>query len=134
MYKFALLSVLALAACGDPNTAAVNARPSALTDIDRVAVKAGLVDGLKDPSAAQLRNVVAYDLSNGQGRAICGEVNGKNALGGYVGFRPFYLRMKGAELVSMVVSTGARDEYLSGYVAATCADAAAGRMMINGSL
>lgn len=135
MYKIAfLLPALALAACADPNTSAVGTRPSALADIDRVAVQAGLVDGLKDPSAAQLRNVLAYDLSNGQGRAICGEVNGKNALGGYVGFRPFYLRMKGKELVSMVVSTGAQDEYMSEHVARTCSSAATGRMMINGNL
>lgn len=38
---------------------------------------------LHDPSSAQFRNLRA---KNG---FLCGEVNGKNRLGAYVGFRPF---------------------------------------------
>jgi len=40
---------------------------------------------LKDPSTAQFRNLTFHEKS----RAICGEINGKNSYGGYVGFRPF---------------------------------------------
>ncbi|WP_298698177.1 hypothetical protein [uncultured Brevundimonas sp.] len=43
---------------------------------------------LRDPTSAQFRNVRVVDQVNGS-RAFCGEVNGKNAYGGYVGFEPF---------------------------------------------
>lgn len=39
-----------------------------------------------DPGAMQLRNV--RRVANG---GLCGEVNGRNAFGGYVGFRRFYI-------------------------------------------
>jgi len=42
---------------------------------------------LKDPNSAQIRKV--YRNSFGSGFVYCGEVNGKNAYGGYVGFKPF---------------------------------------------
>lgn len=38
---------------------------------------------LKDPSSAQFRDVKKT------GKAVCGEVNGKNAYGAYVGFKHF---------------------------------------------
>lgn len=38
---------------------------------------------MRDPDAAQFRSI--WSSSNG----VCGEVNGKNAFGAYVGFRPF---------------------------------------------
>ena len=40
---------------------------------------------LNDPSSAQFRNVTL----NRNTRTVCGEVNAKNAYGGYVGFRWF---------------------------------------------
>ncbi|ATC26499.1 hypothetical protein [Caulobacter vibrioides] len=39
--------------------------------------------GLRDPSSAQFRDVRA------RGDVVCGEVNGKNGFGAYVGFRRF---------------------------------------------
>lgn len=39
---------------------------------------------LLDPASAQFRGVNLYD-----GRFLCGEVNAKNRVGGYVGFRKF---------------------------------------------
>ncbi|HQS97325.1 MAG: hypothetical protein B7X90_11180 [Novosphingobium sp. 17-62-19] len=42
---------------------------------------------LRDPSSAEFRNIMQGSS------ATCGEVNGKNALGAYVGFKPFvYVR------------------------------------------
>lgn len=40
---------------------------------------------LRDPSSAQFREVEAVD------GAVCGEINGKNAYGGYAGFTRFYV-------------------------------------------
>jgi hypothetical protein len=41
---------------------------------------------LVDPSSAQFRNVGVH------GDLVCGEVNGKNRMGAYVGFQRFYVR------------------------------------------
>jgi len=46
-----------------------------------------VADRLKDPGAAQFRNVRVVPYL--EGKVICGEVNGKNSYGAYVGFRQF---------------------------------------------
>lgn len=48
---------------------------------------ASVANSLKDPSSAQFRNVRIASYKGGS--VVCGEVNGKNSYGGYVGFRPF---------------------------------------------
>jgi hypothetical protein len=40
---------------------------------------------LKDPESARFRNVFVSP----RGRAVCGEVNAKSSMGGYVGFKRF---------------------------------------------
>lgn len=42
---------------------------------------------LIDPSSAQFRNVAV--MSRLTGESVCGEVNGKNRMGGYTGFKRF---------------------------------------------
>lgn len=44
-------------------------------------------DSLKDPDSARFRNVGIRQF--GELRIVCGEVNGKNSYGGYVGFVRF---------------------------------------------
>lgn len=58
--------------------------------------KSAVANMLKDPGSAQFRNVrlVPY----GQGSVICGEVNGKNSYGGYVGFKAFVAGINFAEM------------------------------------
>jgi hypothetical protein len=53
-----------------------------VADAKKVAANA-----LRDPSSAQFRNVKA--VTNDLGAAVCGEINGKNAFGGYAGFQDF---------------------------------------------
>lgn len=43
-----------------------------------------VVERLSDPQSAQFRNEVIYG-----GTIVCGEVNARNRMGGYVGFRWF---------------------------------------------
>lgn len=43
--------------------------------------------GLRDPDSAQFREVGLF-VYKGK-TVVCGQVNGKNAYGGYVGFKPF---------------------------------------------
>lgn len=42
-------------------------------------------EALNDPESARFRNVILSP----KGRAVCGEINAKNKMGGYVGFRRF---------------------------------------------
>lgn len=44
-----------------------------------------IASSLKDPESARFRNVFVSP----RGRAVCGEVNAKNSMGGYVGFKRF---------------------------------------------
>ena len=50
--------------------------------------QAQVLKRLKDPGSAQFRNVVVSDVTNW----VCGEVNSKNSLGGYVGFKRFMVQ------------------------------------------
>lgn len=49
---------------------------------------------LNDPDSAQFRDDVV--LENGR---VCGEVNSKNKMGGYVGFLPYMFKEKQAPLI-----------------------------------
>lgn len=52
-------------------------------------------DVLKDPDSAKFKNSYqAYRLENGD-LVICGEMNAKNSFGGYVGYEPYYVRLRG---------------------------------------
>ena len=46
--------------------------------------KEAAAQSLRDPSSAQFRNVTT------NGNYVCGEINGKNAFGGFAGFSEFY--------------------------------------------
>jgi hypothetical protein len=49
---------------------------------------------LRDPESARFRNVRSVGDQGVLGEVICGEVNAKNAMGGYVGFRKFHYSEK----------------------------------------
>ena len=51
-------------------------------------IKARVAENLRDPSSALIRNV--FEVDNPDMTIICGEVNGKNAYGGYAGFTWFF--------------------------------------------
>lgn len=72
-FGMALFAIAGCAACGaDENALAI------------AQVQEEVASELFDPSAAQFRDVIVTD------GAVCGQVNGKNRLGGYVGFKPFF--------------------------------------------
>lgn len=54
------------------------------TGLEKGEAKAYVARNLFDPGAAQFRNMFRPDMLH-----WCGEVNGKNKFGGYVGFRRF---------------------------------------------
>ncbi|UXC18532.1 putative periplasmic lipoprotein [Comamonas squillarum] len=53
----------------------------------KASAQEAIARNLKDPAAAQFRNVRVMQFTNG--RVVCGEVNGKNSYGAYVGFKRF---------------------------------------------
>ncbi|MBV7542211.1 hypothetical protein [Acidovorax sp. sic0104] len=57
-------------------------------------VKAMVADGLSDPDSAKFRRLFISEFEEGKGTAtailsLCGEVNAKNKMGGYVGYHRF---------------------------------------------
>lgn len=57
------------------------------------AAKKAVGDLLSDPESAQFRDLKSYPL--GKGERVCGEVNAKNRMGGYVGFVRFVVDLRG---------------------------------------
>jgi hypothetical protein len=51
------------------------------------AVARDVANQMKDPNSAQFRNWHAF--TSDKGLIVCGEVNGRNGFGGYVGFTHF---------------------------------------------
>jgi hypothetical protein len=68
-------------------TLAFGSEPRPVTADELAAVRHAVADRLKDPDSAQIRNVMVSP--DGENLTVCGEVNAKNAYGGYVGFRKF---------------------------------------------
>lgn len=94
---FALVGVLMVSACMQM-TPIVESKPVNLTSKQISDIKSKVTYDFFDPSGAQFRNIRAVDvtLQNGaQERRVCGEVNGKNRMGGYVGFQMFGGIMQG---------------------------------------
>lgn len=73
-----LLAVLVLVGC--------SREPDA-----HAAARAWVLENLRDPNSAQFRRVAT---STRDPNVVCGEVNAKNALGGYSGFRSFHVRIE----------------------------------------
>lgn len=48
-----------------------------------------VADEMRDPESSRFRNVTVVVDANGSD-ALCGQINSKNAYGGYVGFEWFY--------------------------------------------
>ncbi|WP_278369843.1 hypothetical protein [Vreelandella titanicae] len=56
--------------------------------------KEAVANQLRDPESAQFRNI--SETANNLGMAtVCGEVNGKNSYGGYVGYQRFVSQADG---------------------------------------
>jgi hypothetical protein len=62
-----------------------------------------LADLLVDPSSAQVRRLVRND------GAICGEVNAKNRMGGYVGFKAFFAPKAGEAKINPEFSPDSKE-------------------------
>ncbi|WP_395543272.1 hypothetical protein [Neotabrizicola sp. sgz301269] len=80
----------------------VESRPVSLTSGQISQIKGSMAYDLKDPGSAQFRNIRAADVTLSDGtkeRRVCGELNGKNSFGAYVGFEWFGGKMVGGKFV-----------------------------------
>ena len=89
-------------------------------------------DKMRDPEAARFKSeYTAYRSSVGD-TMVCGTMNGKNAMGGYVGYKPFWIRIRNGNVMAFNIP-GEGDDY--GFeaqaVIKTCADASAGTVMVS---
>jgi hypothetical protein len=74
----------------DPTLAPVPAQSPAPSSqyTDFIAkAKANITSSMRDPSSVQWKGLF---ISKSGAQSLCGEINGKNAYGAYVGFRRFY--------------------------------------------
>ena len=88
-----VLGLFGLTGCMNANAVSVNTFPSkSPTKVFKMA-QIAVSERMRDPESTRFKSeFMAYDLSNGN-KVVCGTVNAKNAMGGYVGYQPFYVRL-----------------------------------------
>ena len=129
--KILAYSMLAvLAACAINNIEATTTPIKSKAIFNKMKLLAS--EQLRDPEATRFKpEYKMYETSSGD-IVLCGSLNGKNAMGGYVGYKPFYMRARGGEVVAFNLADG-NDKY--GFVHATieniCNNAAQGKIMVN---
>lgn len=67
-----------------------------------VEAKAAIRDALKDPDSAKFKGVFVNPAT----KAVCGEVNAKTPMGGYMGYRKFYW-LPGDTFIAQIARTAA---------------------------
>ncbi|GIT95582.1 hypothetical protein JANAI62_22050 [Jannaschia pagri] len=56
-------------------------------------VQTHLEASLRDPESLRFRHAEGFRTVTGD-RIVCGEYNAKNGFGGYVGYQPYYVRLR----------------------------------------
>lgn len=92
MKKALIATALLVAACAE--TTPVPTQRTAVSSSQVNLAKAAITENFKDPRSAQFQRIVGYRVGD-LDTIVCGEINAKNSLGGYVGFRRFYARLRG---------------------------------------
>jgi hypothetical protein len=54
-----------------------------------------LIESLNDPESAKLRKLMYFDDKANNMKVLCGEINAKNRMGGYVGYEKFFIASNG---------------------------------------
>ena len=89
-------------------------------------------DKMRDPEAARFKSEYTAYRSSAGDTIVCGTMNGKNAMGGYVGYKPFWIRVRNGNVMSFrVPSEGDDYGFEAQVITKTCADASAGTVMVS---
>ena len=90
-----------------------------------------IADRMRDPEATRFKNEFSSFQTKQGDYIVCGSLNAKNAMGGYVGYRQFYARIRNNSLEAFNIP-GDDDEYgiVTNAVAKSCRDAAAGKVTV----
>lgn len=72
-----------------PRTAPAPVRTVTVSAQKMAVYQSAVADTLRDPESARFRSVRVVRAADGTD-ALCGQLNAKNAYGGYVGYEPFY--------------------------------------------
>ena len=131
MKKLLPLSLTGILLAGCINTIPIETKPLRSSKIFSQA-KALAADRLRDPEATRYKDeYTAYQASNGD-IIVCGTLNAKNAMGGYVGYKPFYVRMRDGNLAAFNLPSASDDYgYEARQIRQACSDAATGNIMIS---
>ena len=89
-------------------------------------------DKMRDPEAARFKSEYTAYRSSAGDTIVCGTMNGKNAMGGYVGYKPFWIRVRNGNVMSFrVPSEGDDSGFEAQAITKNCADASAGTIMVS---
>ena len=89
-------------------------------------------DKMRDPEAARFKSEYTAYRSSAGDTIVCGTMNGKNAMGGYVGYKPFWIRIRNGNVMAFRIP-GEDDDYglEAQSITKSCADASAGTAMVS---
>lgn len=126
------MAALIISGCGvDVNTIEAQTTPSN----DRVAInraEALVAQRMRDPEATRfLDEKKAFTTSNGD-YIVCGTVNAKNAMGGYVGYKPYYVRIRNGSVASLILPSESDQTGIDlKTVIQACSDADTGKILVS---
>jgi hypothetical protein len=119
-----------LMGCIDPNTIEASTTPiNSASEVNRA--QQLVSERMRDPEATRFKpEYQAYRTSVGD-IIVCGTLNGKNAMGGYVGYKPYYVRIRNGSIQAFsTVSENDEYSFELNEIQTACADAAAGTIMV----
>jgi hypothetical protein len=92
MYWIALTMTVALALIAATKSLCADETVT-LSAAQETAAKEAIADLTRDPEATHFRQLKSRSQSRSGETIICGEMNGKNGFGGYIGYRPFWVTL-----------------------------------------
>lgn len=104
------------------------------TSDHRIVVQAQqlVAETMRDPEATRFKPEVSAYVTGRGDYIVCGTLNAKNAMGGYVGYRPYYVRIRDGKIAAVQVPSELDSYGIElGMVNKVCADAASGNVMVD---
>jgi hypothetical protein len=128
---FGLVIITAgLMGCVDPNTFEASTTPiSSASEVNRA--QQLVAERMRDPEATRFKPEYQAYRTNVGDIIVCGTLNAKNAMGGYVGYKPYYVRIRNG-IIQVFNTVSESDEYNFelNTVQTGCSDAATGTIMV----